>query len=204
MKELTFTLPITKPHIKSATSKGRVTGTDSGSVELAWDEVKEATGYTIKYKEKDATDDAAVTIELDADKLEYLVNTGLEIGKTYVFTLTAKRAGTGENGADEVTEPSDESPVEITEESQITWAFSAYGDSTSAKTNGFTDKTHVGQNNGKDMPLGEVNQIDGKAEFKENENAFVRVWSMSGSGKIVPASVDGLAFYYTKINPNWI
>ncbi len=203
-KELTFTLPLTKPHIKSATSKGRVTGTDSGSVELAWDEVKEATGYTIKYKEKDATDDAAVTIELDADKLEYLVNTGLEIGKTYVFTLTAKRAGTGENGADEVTEPSDESPVEITEESQITWAFSAYGDSTSTKTNGFTDKTHVGQNNGKDMPLGEVNQIDGKAEFKENENAFVRVWSMSGSGKIVPASVDGLAFYYTKINPNWI
>ena len=60
-----------------------------------------------------------------------------------------------------------------TADSKITWGFTYYGPSTGAAGNG-----HVG-----DL----------------NEDGKVTVYSEGGKGKVQPASVDGLAFYYTKI-----
>lgn len=60
-----------------------------------------------------------------------------------------------------------------TAEERQTWGFTHYGPSTNADNNGY---------------IGSVNE-DGK----------VTVYSEGGKGKIVPASVDGLAFYYTAI-----
>ncbi len=60
-----------------------------------------------------------------------------------------------------------------TAEEKVVWGFTHYGPSTNADNNGY---------------IGSVNE-DGK----------VTVFSEGGKGKIVPASVDGLAFYYTAV-----
>ncbi|MBQ7943402.1 MAG: hypothetical protein IJ326_04995, partial [Lachnospiraceae bacterium] len=54
------------------------------------------------------------------------------------------------------------------------WYFAAYGSSTNTSSNG----------------------------YEVNEDGSVRVYSTGGKGKIVPASTDGLAYYYTEIDPS--
>ena len=63
--------------------------------------------------------------------------------------------------------------VEIVQESQRAWGFTVYGPSTNQDNNGY---------------VGDL-----------NADGFVTVYSENGRGKIVPASTDGLAFYYTAI-----
>ena len=63
--------------------------------------------------------------------------------------------------------------VRITQEAQRTWGFTAYGPSTNQDNNGY---------------VGDL-----------NADGWVTVYSENGRGKIVPASTDGLAFYYTAI-----
>ncbi len=56
---------------------------------------------------------------------------------------------------------------------EVKWYFSAYGSSTNTSSNG----------------------------YEELEDGSVRVYSTGNKGKIVPGSTDGLAFYYTEIDP---
>ena len=67
--------------------------------------------------------------------------------------------------------------AEITKEAQQAWYFTAYGPSTSLEKNGY--------------------------EGNLNEDGYVTVYSEGGKGKIVPASTDGLAFYYTKVSTKY-
>ncbi len=66
-----------------------------------------------------------------------------------------------------------EMSAKVTQEAQQAWYFTAYGPSTNLEMNGY--------------------------EGNLNEDGFVTVFSEGGKGKIVPASTDGLAFYYTKV-----
>ena len=66
-----------------------------------------------------------------------------------------------------------EMSAKVTEAAQQAWYFTAYGPSTNLEKNGY--------------------------EGNLNEDGFVTVFSEGGKGKIVPASTDGLAFYYTKV-----
>ncbi len=68
---------------------------------------------------------------------------------------------------------SDSFPAKVTQQAQQAWYFTAYGPSTNLEKNGF--------------------------EGNLNEDGFVTVFSEGGKGKVVPASTDGLAFYYTKV-----
>ncbi len=63
--------------------------------------------------------------------------------------------------------------VTVTQEEQVTWGFTVYGPSTNSEMNGY--------------------------EGDLNEDGSVTVYSEGGKGKIVPGSVDGLAFYYTAV-----
>ncbi len=63
--------------------------------------------------------------------------------------------------------------VTATQDAKAAWGFASYGPSTNEDNNGY---------------LGSI-----------NEKGFVTVYSENGRGKIVPASVDGLAFYYTAV-----
>ena len=73
----------------------------------------------------------------------------------------------------EETKESAELSVKVSAEEQRTWGFTVYGPSTDADHNGFTGNLY--------------------------EDGYVTVYSEGGKGKIVPASTDGLAFYYTAI-----
>ena len=74
---------------------------------------------------------------------------------------------------DDRSEPG-EAGCTVTAAAETAWAFAAFGTGVDLKTNGF--------------------------EGSANDGA-VKVFSKSGKGKLVPASTDGLAFYYTKIDP---
>lgn len=74
----------------------------------------------------------------------------------------------------EITQRS-EIDVKITEEAQRAWAFSAYGASISLDSNYYSGSANDG---------------------------LLSISSINGKGKIVPASTDGLAFYYTTIDPD--
>ncbi len=69
---------------------------------------------------------------------------------------------------------SEERALTVAAEKETAWGFSAFGSGVSLKTNGY--------------------------EGNANEGA-VRVYSTGGKGKLVPGSTDGVAFYYTKIDP---
>ena len=63
--------------------------------------------------------------------------------------------------------------AKVTQDAQQAWYFTAYGPSTNLEKNGF--------------------------EGDLNNDGYVTVFSEGGKGKVVPASTDGLAFYYTKV-----
>ncbi len=63
--------------------------------------------------------------------------------------------------------------AKVTQGAQQAWYFTAYGPSTNLEKNGY--------------------------EGNLNEDGAVTVFSEGGRGKVVPASTDGLAFYYTKV-----
>lgn len=67
-----------------------------------------------------------------------------------------------------------EMEVLATEEAQREWFFSAFGSGVNTKDNYYTGNANLGS---------------------------VTVASVNGKGKLVPASTDGVAFYYTKIDP---
>ncbi len=79
---------------------------------------------------------------------------------------------TAVRGEDEAV--SGEAALTVAAEQETAWGFSAFGSGVSLKTNGY--------------------------EGNANEGA-VRVYSTEGKGKLVPGSTDGLAFYYTRIDP---
>lgn len=64
----------------------------------------------------------------------------------------------------------------VVNEAQREWAFTTYGSSTSTAT----------ENNGYSGSVNEGN---------------LSVWSLNGKGKLVPASTDGIAYYYTVLDP---
>ncbi|MCD8379001.1 MAG: fibronectin type III domain-containing protein [Lachnospiraceae bacterium] len=64
--------------------------------------------------------------------------------------------------------------AEVADEAQREWAFSAYGSSTSKSKDGYSGSVADGN---------------------------VTIYSTGNGGKVVPASTDGLAFYYTTIDP---
>lgn len=146
-----FTLPLTAPSIKSATSVG------GGAIELEWEAVDEADGYQVMLKDSKTrviTEGLTATVD------------GLTIGEEYTFYVAATRK-------DEVG-PASEISAKATETAETKWAFAAFGQGVDTKNNGY--------------------------EGNANEGS-VRVYSNNGKGKIVPGSTDGLAFYYTEIDP---
>lgn len=197
-----FKLPLDPPAISSVTNLG------GGKVEIEWAAAKEATGYTVKaYADEECTQLVksadSVKAELNEDgtiKTKAALNVemdGFEVGKTYYFTALSTRdadVSALESGAFEKT---------ITEEKQNKWSFAAYGSSTS-----ITSKTWKVDNDENGNPItDESGKYTSASEVPKNGfsgdfyKGWVNVWSMGGAGKVVPNTIDGLAFYYTEIDP---
>ena len=146
-----FVYVLSVPYLSSATSIG------GGSVELIWKPVHEAEKYNIFVNgEKVATADGSASKH---------VISGLNIGEEYTFSVSAVRGSEEKKGGTLSTL--------VTVDRQITWAFTAYGPSTSADKNGY---------------IGNLNE-DGQVTVYANDNG----------GKIQPEKNDGLSFYYTAV-----
>ena len=181
-----FQLILQPPLISAVTNRG------NGTIEVDWGKASEATGYEVLVTDKDGNPAGTpLSTEQNSDTIGEV--SGLTVGETYKVQVRAKRT------VDEVTDYSAYSDaVEklITEKAQMKWSFSASGSSTS-----------VGNAKPADKPKGYgANTAQPKNGFHkegEKDNDFdVEVWSIAGSGKVVPATTDGLAFYYTELNPN--
>lgn len=96
---------------------------------------------------------------------------GLTVGQEYTFGVAAVR----EN---DISKPA-EVKLTITEDAVKTWNYSAFGSSVDTMSEG-------GKNNG----------FSGSYDTQD-----LKVWSMNSKGKLVPNSTDGVAFYYTTIDP---
>lgn len=96
---------------------------------------------------------------------------GLTVGQEYTFGVAAVRGN-------DISKPA-EVKLTITEDAVKTWNYSAFGSSVDAMSEG-------GRNNG----------FSGSYDTQD-----LKVWSMNSKGKLVPNSTDGVAFYYTTIDP---
>jgi pectin methylesterase-like acyl-CoA thioesterase len=169
-----FVYPLTAPAFKSVVNKG------SGTVQIKFYSVAEATEYTIyaanKTNEngKSARDTYKPVKVVNDTKTEYSYTfVGLDVGDTYEISLIAKRDR--DEGGKTVTDESKASTEEVvvTSDSEREWVFSAFG-------SGVSDSA---TNNG----------------YEAKDDGSLTVWCLNNKGKIVPASTDGLSFYYTAV-----
>ncbi|MDO5382615.1 MAG: right-handed parallel beta-helix repeat-containing protein [Eubacteriales bacterium] len=142
-------------------------------IEVSWEAVKEATAYKVEYKAEGGEYKTLVESTTDLKA----TTESLTVGATYTFKVTAMR--TLDNA-----KVSTEKKQTVADHEQFAWKFSAFGQGVSVDKNNISDKSK--SFNGYS---GDVNSGDGS----------VNVWSLGNKGKIVPASTDGLAFYYAQI-----
>ena len=146
-----FTLPLGKPAITSATSKG------NGSVKVVWTPVDEATGYNVYYGSTKAG-------TAKADETTFTV-TGLTVGQKYDFTVEAVRDT-------EVGAKSDKKTTEATKDAQTEWGFIRYGTSTDDKNN------YVEGDLNEDGKI-TIASTGGKGKFQEGSNDGVAFYYTS-------------------------
>ncbi|SEF52341.1 fibronectin type III domain-containing protein [Lachnospira multipara] len=151
--------------------------TGNGSVYIGWQSVTEADSYIVSY----STDGENYVVAADAiTDTEYTV-TGLTVGTTYKFKVQAVRLlpATTTNGT-----VSDE--VEATKEAQTVWGTITYGNG--ANSSNFTK-------------VGDLN-ADGYVQLTAGKLTNGKLTGSGNDGKFVPASYDGLSFYYTEVPSN--
>ena len=151
--------------------------TGNGSVYIGWQSVTEANSYIVSY----STDGENYVVAADAiTDTEYTV-TGLTVGTTYKFKVQAVRLlpATTTNGT-----VSDE--VEATKEAQTVWGTITYGNG--ANSSNFTK-------------VGDLN-ADGYVQLTAGKLTNGKLTGSGNDGKFVPASYDGLSFYYTEVPSN--
>lgn len=153
------------------------TATDS-KVEVYWDAVPEANTYKVEYKKNG--DESFVVLTEGTTALSAMTPS-LTAGETYIFKVTATRTSDGQS------KTSNDVIFTVADHEQFVWKFSAFGQGVTINEDKLNDKKK--SNNGYS---GSVNTDDGS----------VNVWSIGSKGKLVPASTDGVAFYYATIPAN--
>ena len=178
----------TKKESESITVKGFVlpikapvvnarTATDS-KVEVYWDAVPEANTYKVEYKKNG---DESFAVLTEGTTALSAMTPSLTAGETYIFKVTATRTSDGQS------KTSNDVIFTVADHEQFVWKFSAFGQGVTINEDKLNDKKK--SNNGYS---GSVNTGDGS----------VNVWSVGSKGKLVPASTDGVAFYYATIPAN--
>ena len=144
----------------------------AGTLQVKFYSVAEATEYTIIATDK--TDESAALVKATFTPDEVVDNTSTEYAYSFVGLSVGhvyEIALSAKRGED----VSDESKleVEVTADGEREWVFSAFGSGVSSS------KTNNGAT--------------------ANKDGSVTVWCTGNKGKIVPASTDGLSFYYTVV-----
>lgn len=142
----------------------------SGNVNVKFYSVSEAESYIITVT--DETDTTADAVEVTYTPEEVVTNTSTEYSQLFeglTVGHTYKFEIVAVRGKD--TSDSSELEIEVSSESEQEWTFAAFGQGVSTSTNKAT----------------------------VNDDGSITVASTGGKGKLVPASTDGLAFYYATI-----
>ena len=121
-ESISYVLPLKKPAIASATSKG------NGMISVVWGDVSEATSYELY------CNDTLVATTTDTS---YTVK-DLIINGTYSFYVVAVREDKDKSVASDVVE------AVATQEEQIVWGFTRYGSSTNDANNGYIGNANNG------------------------------------------------------------
>lgn len=150
----------------------------SSKVEVYWDAVPEADTYKVEYKKNG---DESFAVLTEGTTALSAMTPSLTAGETYIFKVTATRTSDGQS------KTSNDLIFTVADHEQFVWKFSAFGQGVTINSDKLNDKTK--SNNGYS---GSVNTGDGS----------VNVWSVGSKGKLVPASTDGVAFYYATIPTN--
>ena len=147
-----------------------VTSKGDGKIEVVWSAVKEASSYNV-YVDGNKVDSTKET--------SYTVS-GLTVGNEYSFAVEAVReTPAGISSKSEVKKGT------ATADAQRAWGYVNYGNGASDSNAAYTgDLNEDGQVT---LRSGSLNK-EGKFDSKSSNN-----------GKIVPASFDGLNFYYTTV-----
>lgn len=171
--EYDLLLPLAKPVIKAATSSG------NGTVTVEWNDVKEATAYSLHYKN---ITKGGNYITVNNVKSPYVIK-GLEVTSTYAIYLTAARGEEKVDGSEEY--------VTVTEEAKRAWYFAAFGSSTNTTDNTYEiiDDTSVRvkslNGKGKLVPNSTdgiayyYTKIDGNKNFTLSADVKVNSWTYS-------------------------
>ena len=148
------------------------TSAGNGTVDVVWGAVTEADYYTLTY----ATE-GQETKSLTTTETSYSV-TGLTIGSEYTFNVTATRYLPAETSA-----TSADATAVVTNEAQTVWGVITYGN---------------GVNESNFTKVGDINK-DGKVQLTAGKLTNGKLTGSGNNGKFVPASYDGLSFYYTSV-----
>ena len=151
------------------------TSAGNGTVNVVWGAVTEADYYTLTY-----VTEGQETKSLTTTETSYSV-TGLTIGSEYTFNVTATRYIPAETSATSA----DETAV-VTNEAQTVWGTITYGN---------------GANESNFTKVGDINK-DGKVQLTAGKLTNGNFTGSGNDGKFVPASYDGLSFYYTEVPSN--
>lgn len=222
-----YVLPLEVPVLEAANVKNKGAVDEAkqhGSVELSWGSVKEADRYSVKVKGKDTEYEREYSTDVPA----ILIDEDLAVGKTYEFSVCAQRDATGEFDSDgkpikpETTKASASRSMKIEADYKSKWNFVVYGIGTSQKASGFVTKDGTASTDKTDAAgkaiyssgytVKKPDGVNPNPEYGVNgvvtpkpedlkDNEFLRMWTWDGKGKIVPGDTDGLAFYYTEVNP---
>lgn len=169
-----FKLPLATPKVQTVTN----TGADKdgkGGFAIVWGAVPEADKYKVTIVDgKDNTKVLATGETKDGSETTITLG-GLEIGAYVTVSVVACRG--------EETSEAGTKNAYVKAEAGRPWAFSAFGSSVSVDEKNINDPSKS------------------KNGYLEYEDGSVKVWSTGGAGKVVPGSTDGLAFYYTKVDP---
>ncbi|MBD5444723.1 MAG: hypothetical protein HDR29_04135, partial [Lachnospiraceae bacterium] len=208
-----YTLPLSVPELNDVKNMGAVDEAKKyGSVELSWVSVKEADKYIVLVEGKD-TD---YQKEYEVTSSAILIDKDLEVNSTYIFKVCAQRKATGTfDDEGKLVQPETTEyavkEAKIAAEYKADWNFVVYGIGTSTDASGFVAADGTKASDSKTTKYSSkyvLTERDGTTPKETVEPSAeglkgddVRVWTWGGKGKIVPADTDGLAFYYTTVNP---
>ncbi|MCM1090925.1 MAG: hypothetical protein NC092_05235 [Butyrivibrio sp.] len=167
-----FVLPLATPKIETVTNTGK-DGDGKGGLTIVWGAVPEAEKYKVSILDGNDNTKKLAEKETEGDETTITIG-GLEIDAYVTVSVVAIRG--------EVVSNAGTKDAYVKVDAGRPWGFTAYGSGVSVKDD-INDPSK--SNNG----------------YKEYPNGDVDVWSINGAGKVVPGSTDGLAFYYTKVDP---
>ncbi len=173
-KAAAFVLPMGHAVIASVTNKCAAADAKDGDLTGALEVVWSKVPEARSYTVTVVT--SAKTYTVDTTSLSTVVKE-LPVGETVTVSVTA-HGGDEKNVSVPSKEDRDLGEYKVTNQNNRTWTYAAFGSGVDTKNNSATPKFGA----------------DGNLES-------VNVKSTGGKGKIVPGSTDGLAYYYTAIDP---